>query len=675
MAFRELLSTETLVFPGDNTGEIIQEMFSCFTRATSQAPSGRALCIYCQIDHDLSGSIGDTHYIFQWDSVTGERLDPHSLVSTSSLSDRLDQQRIQEWSNGQVMVREAGLCWVSLAFDEPNASYQKLNEPGIVCEIPPVNELFYWEDPEGGGNDSTPPEIYYDPRKGYVAHLGGAVNPRGGVNLYRNSTGEWLDVITGTSGVVDEIFDVTPPFAMALSNRDNEDGGQAVTMFNAETGVVYWVSRLNDPPANTVKRSMSWDRLNRRLVVANHITEVLGDSPTYLQTYAIQPIGSALIAPWVSREPRVNGVTKIATRLIGTNSEGIPNCEVEFVDQAVGDVAPVKVVTDEYGYAEAIYDGLTTGGAETITVNCTVPDGGPVTPSQGQGAGAAPDTWAPELHLDFTSVAEDADVSALLTEQSDWDQGTAYGVEGDTTVKRVNTDSSALLAINSGQDGTPSDATNGTWGGILTPAAALQVAEGERLWVGAWVYFEAAFDYTTSGAGLLCLRIGNDATANYIEINLKHTTTNMVGWVYENPDQTITDTNHDFTATDAGQIVDATWYWVQYSCLAHSNGATAEQRIWLNNELVWELVGTAGQHLESSVESLTAFTANESIPTLSNSVDSLDELIVFNNFEGNSPQAQNAYVSNVVWTKDPDDLLTNDKYGNKYISPALADTL
>jgi hypothetical protein len=271
-------------------------------------------------------------------------------------------------------------------------------------------------------------------------------------------------------------------------------------------------------------------------------------------------------------------------------------------------------------------------------------------------------------------VAEQAEISAIIPEQFDWDDGTGgFGCFGDTNVKRVNKTSSAQCIIETGTAGTPTDATNGTWGGGITPAAALQVAEGERLWVGAWVYFANSFDYTTSGAGLLCLRIGNDATANYIEVNLKHAATEMTGWVYENPDQTITDTNHDFTAISDGQINDATWYWVQYSCLAHSDGAIAEQRIWLSDELVWELVGTAGKKLTSL--QLTDFTANESIPTLSNAVDVLDELIVLNNFEGNAPQTQTAQIANVVWTKDPDDNLGVDKYGNKYISPTIASEL
>jgi hypothetical protein len=72
---------------------------------------------------------------------------------------------------------------------------------------------------------------------------------------------------------------------------------------------------------------------------------------------------------------------------------------------------------------------------------------------------------------------------------------------------------------------------------------------------------------------------------------------------------------------------------------------------------------------------LTDFTANESIPTLSNAVDVLDELIVLNNFEGNAPQTQTAQIANVVWTKDPDDNLGVDKYGNKYISPTIASEL
>ena len=674
MGFRTLLETEVLVRPGDNADENIVNLYGCFSRETTQAPSGTAICVYCQLDNS---DTSDTHHIFQWDSLTGLRLDAHVMTSTSGLGDRLAQQRMQGFSNNQILVRES-VYFVALTFDEINNTYEKVEEPGRFPILPPNNEIFWWED-KSGGQLANEDDTYWDPVKDIVAQRFSFVasTQRGEIRAYDRLTGLFNGVASHVASRISRVFDVGAPFCMATSHTDDDSGGHVITMFNVETGVVFWTTRTAAPPSGSSQRRLGWDRRNRRILIADLSPQdgLSGEETLRIRAYSPTPIAYTLIQPVTSREPRVNGTTKIWTRVIGDNGEGIAGCAVTFADEGVGDVAPVIVISDQYGYAEAIYDGLAVGGAETITVTCEIPDDAPVSPSSGFGAGVGTDQWVPELHLDFNGVAQGADVSAIIPEQFDWDDGTAFGTSGDTIVKRVNKTSSADLTIETGTAGTPTDATNGTWGGGLTPAASEQVAEGERVWVGAWVYFEAGFDYTTSGAGLLCLRIGNDATANYIEINLKHAATEMTGWVYENPDQTVTEANHDFTAQSSGQINDATWYWVQYSCLAHSDGAIAEQRIWLNNFLVWELVGTAGRNLITGSASLQDFTAAESIPTLSDPADVLDELIVFNNFEGNAPQTQTVQVGNVVWTKDPDDNLGVDIHGNKYISPTIASVL
>ena len=342
----------------------------------------------------------------------------------------------------------------------------------------------------------------------------------------------------------------------------------------------------------------------------------------------------------------------------------------------MGDVAPVIVTTDEYGYAEALYDGLATGGAETITVTTETPaDIFP--PSTGQGSGASVSQWSPDVHLDFRAQSAGADVSGLLTEQVDWDKGTAaYGVDANQGVFRVNRTSSARLRIQSGTAGTPTSGANGSFGGNLALSGVQLIGSGTGLWVGAWVNMGLSFDYTTSSSGLILFRIGNDQTANFITIRIKETAGAQVGWALEWPDETVTDTRHDFVADSSVFLQDNTWHFVQYYILPTDDGSTTVQRLWIDNILIWELNGTAAQYRDSGGAGvLTSFTANESIAGLTTAGATLDELRVFNNWEGNAPSDETCYVGNVVWSTDTQNLLPLDPNGYRYISPIAAGAL
>lgn len=670
MTFRQTYVTTAL--PNDTgVDEFIDELGGVWSQPLASAPSGFAVCVYV-----LTQSATDGCYfrfpIFRYDAETGVFIDRVEAFSDQSVVWGLLADRISEHDAGKgnsLLIVERDL---STFFLDQN-DYTRVGSGSIW----PATG--YW-----GGVDATPSNFGWDPKSDIWfanTNSGSATE----VKTYIGATGADRGISINTTGNVapatgkgSNVLDVTPPYGMAMSV------GGVITLFNFVTGQILNVMSFDfwspTDGASAQRRLVGYDRYLKRLLVLDWTdpTGAPGTAETaVIKGYAVQPIAETLTPPVAIREPRVDGQTRIFTRVIGNGGEGIGNVPVTFADQAVGDVSPVLVVADQYGYAEAIYDGLATGGAETITVSTeTPPDVFP--PNPGQGSGASLGEWQAELHLDFRDQAAGADVSALISEQVDWDIGTdPYGVDGHTAIQRIGRVSSARLRIETGQAGTPSTASNGSFGGNLSIATADQVAKAGELWVGVWVQFPTAFDFNTTSTGLQILRIGNDATANAIEIHLKHNAgTTHLGWAIEWPDETVTETRHDFLAHANGLTSADTWHFIQYYVLASDVGSETKQRLWIDERLVWELEGTAAQHMVSTGGgALVGFTALESIPTLTTTVAVLDELLVFNNWEGNAPGDEVCYVGNVVWTRDPDDLLPLDAAGNKYISPAAAEAL
>jgi len=407
--------------------------------------------------------------------------------------------------------------------------------------------------------------------------------------------------------------------------------------------------------------------------------QVGGDEVTFIRGFNPVPIVHHLQQPVAVKEPRVNAVTRIFTRAIGSSGEGVAGVEVTFSDEGVGDVAPVIVTTDEHGWAEANYDGLATGGAETITVSATVPDD-LFTPSGGQGAGFGPPVWTPDIDLDFNAFTlPEQPVNLILAEQVDWERGSTAprGCRSDITTKKIGKTSSAKIGIEIATTGTPDNPTDGTFGGDIVPTTTNQVAYLGQVWYGGWFYFPTGFDFSTSSDGLLLFRLGNDQTANYVEIRLKHGGgSTHTGYELTWPDETVTDTRHDFTAHSSGLISADTWHFFQFYSNNTEVGADAVQRLWIDGILLWELVDDAARHLETAgAGALVDFTANESIPTASNTNNKFDEIKVLNNWEGGAPASQVLYCQTVVWTQDALGLLGVDSEGNTYIDTTQQENL
>jgi hypothetical protein len=358
----------------------------------------------------------------------------------------------------------------------------------------------------------------------------------------------------------------------------------------------------------------------------------------------------------------------------------VAGVEITFSDEGVGDVAPVVIITDEHGWAEANYDGLSTGGAETITVTANIPDD-LFDASEGQGSGFGDPQWTPDVDLDFNlpTVFDGIDVDAVLAIQVDWQNGTGdqAGCQSDTTTKKVGKVNSAQIGIQTGQTGTPDTPIHGTFGGDLLFTTTDQVVFDGQVWFGGWFNFDTGFDFSTSTDGLLLFRLGNDQTANYVELRLKHGGgTTHTGYELTWPDEVVTDTRHDFTAHSSGLITLGTWHFFQFYSNNKDVAASAAQRLWIDGILLWELVDDQARHLETAGAGvLVDFTANEAIATATNTNNIFDELKVLNNWEGGAPQAQQLYCQTVVWTQDAQSRLGVDSEGNRFIDTVQQEAL
>lgn len=658
MAFRETFQTDTLALDVGLNEEMIS-VKACWAQRDSVAPSGVSVCGFTRVE-STSDPCYFRHFIYRYDGSTGTFIDRTNAFSAvyGGLVRRIS------WHDG-VLVFWRDLSTFTL-------------DPDTFAIVDFQNSLF----PATGHWDAqwaTQEHFGWDRNSDYWFQNSSGI-PSNQLGVYVASTGVDTGVRINVTGAIDPpgfqgaATEVTrPPYGFAVG-----PGGTYV-YFNYVTGQILNVTRMPfwDDAAGelTDERVYGYDSFNDRVLLLDKPDDVAGDFPGFIRGFNPTPQAVRLLQPVAVREPRINNdAVRIFTRAIGSSGEGIGNLSVTFSDQAVGDVAPVEVTTDRFGYAEALYDGLATGGAETITVTTeTLPDIFPPAPDQGSGGSIS--LWTPEVHLDFRDQLAGADVSALITEQVDWDKGTdPYGVDANTSIFRVGRVSGARLRIQSGDDGTPTSPTNGTFGGDLAIAVADQVAETGELWVGAWVQFPAGFDFTAT-TGLMLFRIGNDVTANHMTVRFKHAAGAHTGYVFEWPDETVTETRHDFNAHTQVLIDDDTWHFFQYYCQANSDGTLTSQRFWFDDLIVWELIDDQAQYREQASSALVSFTANEAIPMLTTTGQLLDELKVFNEWSGNAPGDETCYVGNVVWTRDTDDELPTDENGNQYISPIAAEAL
>lgn len=570
-------------------------------------------------------------------------------------------------SRGYVVVGWGGTTWIRTSpiqrtlsgayFCEHDLSTYYIRNKSDLSSwqgtvFPPLN---YWD-----GQNTSGGVYFFDDLQGIWCQYDGSTS-QGAVSTYNSADGSDRNIRIGVGSA---------PAHIELMGRDSgiAFGGHMVTFFSYKNGSIFGTTRA---PAlqgsdTTGQRQYGYDRDFARILICDgYRLQVKGYSPISVP-YGITP-------PIAVREPRLHEQVKIFSRVYGAAGEGIANATVTFSDQGAGKVSPVIVVTDEYGYAEANYDGLATGGAETITATVGVIEQIDVAPDQGAGTNGA--TWSPETLLDFDGLADNDDVSAIDPTQFDWVKGTDgffYGASATEFFKRIGHKTSVELGIESGTTGNPSTVANGTFGGGLT--ATDPVGEGEELWVGVWVHFPAGFDFTVTG-NLPVLRIGNDEDANEIIFGLNSAATEHSGWQFDHEGATITETRHDFQTHATGLIEDDSWHFIQFYCKASVSGAQSVYRGWLDGKLLWELDGTLAKHLESASSVITSFSAAESVPALPSATAKLSTLNVFNDWPGGAPATQKMYVSSVMWSLDKNQLLPRDSFGNRYLSPVRAEEI
>jgi len=676
MGYRETYNTTPVPISApallDNlvNGELADNTYSIFSYKTNDAPSGVAVALFSRVRASAGGSI--TWHMFRWDGTTGEQISQGPVTGASGLY--LHTTAIREFRDGNLYIW-TNLLAVWLRFG---------TQPGgQVTDTLPLFKFSAYDDTDpftafyrdGGG-----PESFYDPISRLIcSHVTSpdGNSQQGKVRTYDNDN-PWTRIgeTTHACGLAQSIFDIGNPYAVVVNRT-----GVAVT-FNYLNNQIVHVTKHRPQLAGSVdtSRLYGYDRHNHRLLICDLQPQSGGVEQTYIRGFSPVPIVHHLQQPVAVREPRVNAVTKVFTKAIGSSGEGVAGVEVTFSDEGVGDVAPVTVVTDVDGWAEAFYDGLATGGAETITVSAVVPDD-LFEPSEGSGGGYGPPVWTPEIDLDFNQfpTLPNLPVNTIIAEQVDWEQGTTQprGCNSDVTILKIGKVRSCEIGIASGTTGTPDNPTDGTFGGDIVPTTSAQTLFGGQVWFGGWFYFPTGFDFSTTSNGLMLFRLGNDQTANYVTIKLKHSAgSTHTGYELTWPDETVTDARHNFTADSSGLISADTWHFFQFYSNNTDVGASAAQRFWIDGILLWELVDDQARHLETAgAGALVDFTANEAIPTATTGTNKFDELKVFNNWEGGAPASQVLYCQTVVWTLDPDDLLGVDSEGNTYIDTTQQENL
>jgi len=677
MSFREVLQTTIIPVTDAVNDEFINEVLAIFVHRVPDdvVPSGVAIGVFCDVR-----SNSDACY-FRWPtfifdaadgSYSGKRFPTGNVFPFHLLTSQIYELPrttfdVDARAFGGNLVCQRDLSVFS--FETPISSDVALGRYTKTgsAQWPPLSG--YW----AGQN---PVDVFmWDPINDIYLQSGGG-EQQAQVGAYRASTGAFIGPNTYVAGDVEQLMAMNPPFCMAFSRNNN------VTQFNYESGQIMSVGKLPDfdtvRGAGVGERKWCYDRYNHRILFCD-LTDLDadGDETAIVRGVSVVPTSFAIMPPYTSKQVQTNRTVDIWTRVIGNAGEPIGATNVNWADQAVGDVAPVDQITDRDGFVIAKYDGLTTGGAETITVTTEQAEGFAASQDQGSGAG---NQWVPTIHLDFNNQGVNDDLSAIIPQQLHWDQVGAYGAFGDQVIKRPVKTSSAELRIQSGDDGIAAPAFGGD---IIADLSTIESVEtGGSLWVGAWVYFPTGFDFSTSTDGLRIfqLRDSFDTFADpdddiMFELRLKHGGgTTHTGYELMWPNQTVTDTRHDFTAHSSVLFVADTWHWLQYHAKISSTPSSNVQRLWIDDLIVWELVDDAAQYRETGGGgSLVSFTANEAIANSRATFTRADELRVFRDWEGNAPSDQTCYVANVIWTTDRSLALPPDENGNRYISQAFAD--
>jgi hypothetical protein len=236
-----------------------------------------------------------------------------------------------------------------------------------------------------------------------------------------------------------------------------------------------------------------------------------------------------------------------------------------------------------------------------------------------------------------------------------------FGTIATTSEAMPGATSCCAMSIAQGSDGDPSGGDTGAgfgaFGGKFIFPVADRPAEGEELWTGMWMKFPSNWSWGSSGTNigfLKFLRFENDdpGVSGKIDIHALNGAFDgsaagsaQIGWTLTSEfDPKSQSETHRKTQDIFGLGV---WRWVELYQKFSFNRALTEQVIWLDEQFVYSIKGTAAQWRapNGTIQTATIGSGIRNLPTATAKTSSFMLLTYWN---GYAPQDQTCYVQNVA---------------------------
>ena len=251
-----------------------------------------------------------------------------------------------------------------------------------------------------------------------------------------------------------------------------------------------------------------------------------------------------------------------------------------------------------------------------------------------------------------------------------------------TTVHRTTKSKAAQLRIAAGTSGFPADgetpAANGFWGFSLAPPSSAGSnkygAQGYYHHLGMWMYIPSASNLATTsltdGALKFLLNCFPQAVTTAKD-DIHICGTSGFAFVKELDNTATFSFPSTRSGTETSYPVDA-WFWLERLSYLHSSGAEGITRLWINNVLIMESVGTAHKwrHADGSYGSLTL--NGQGNKTLPNSTTQMESIFIFSYWNAHPAANQTLYMDDITtWTGVNNSTLPAvDAFGNRMIGSA-----
>jgi hypothetical protein len=310
-------------------------------------------------------------------------------------------------------------------------------------------------------------------------------------------------------------------------------------------------------------------------------------------------------------------------------------------------------------------------------------------------------TFTPLRVVDFNGLSDQQSIVSTLNDPGsvegkrfDWCLGSkgfhgGYGIQADTAIKMPGKTSSARLSIKQGSDGDPAGGDTGTNTGAFGGAISLgahQVAPGEQFWFGMRIYIPVGFNWGSfSNPGnpgyikFIRMQIEGDQYYGRLEHHVAngywkaieglpggepYNNCNQIGWtnyseiIDPRPQSVSVKPMHSSVLFNEGA-----WNWIE--CYVNpSTTPGGARRLWVNNILAWERVGTTQKWLaENGTYATENFIPAET--TYPSAGARLAHVLCFTYWNGNAPVDQEVAIQHIAYHKDATTLPASDTFGNK----------